>query len=124
MSTHALIATAHFHGEVVQHRFGADESVEIGSQGPLALPIPQGVEWVARVEWSGDRVARVTDAHGRQYTLEPDEALEMEFGDIRLDLELTPQFSLRRTEIFPWKLSTGWLLTVLLFTIFTSSPPK
>ncbi|MCB9678482.1 MAG: tetratricopeptide repeat protein [Alphaproteobacteria bacterium] len=120
MSTHALIATAHFHGEVVQHRYTAEEPVEIGPHPPLALPLPAGVPWIARVEWVNETTARITDAHGRQYALDVDEALEMEFGDLRLDLELTPQFTLRRTETFPWKLSTGWLLTVLLFTIFTS----
>ncbi|MEZ4319077.1 MAG: tetratricopeptide repeat protein [Myxococcota bacterium] len=120
MSTHALIATAHFHGEVVQHRFASEQPVEIGGHAPFALPLPAELHWLARVDWVSEATVRVTDANGRQYSLEPDEALEMEFGDVRLDLELTPQFTLRRTEGFPWKLSTGWMLTVLLFTIFTS----
>jgi len=120
MSTHALIATAHFHGEVVQHRFDPGGPVQIGNRPPLALPLPKDLEWIARIEWVDEKTARVTDPLGRQYNLEIDEALEMEFGEVRLDLELTPQFTLRRTEPFSWKLSTGWLLTVLLFTIFTS----
>ncbi len=123
MSTHALIATAHFHGEVASHRFSPGargEVTQVGSSPPLALPLPGGVDWIAQVEWVGESTARVTDPHGQQYILERDETLEMEFGDVRLDLELTPQFTLRRTERFPWKLSTGWMVTVLLFTIFTS----
>lgn len=120
MSTHALIATARYHGEVTQERFEPGEAVEIGAVPPLALPLPEGLEWLARVDWVGSRTARVTDPRGQQYLLEADEVIEMELGDVQLDLEITPQFTLRRTDPFPWKLSTGWLSVVLMFTIFTS----
>jgi tetratricopeptide (TPR) repeat protein len=120
MSTHALIATASFHGEVVQHRCDAGIPLEIGGGAPMPLPLPAGLGWLARVDWVGDARVRVTDPHGRQYDLAADEALEIELGDLGLSLELTPQFSLRRSERFSWKLSTGWMVIVLLFTIFTS----
>lgn len=120
MSTHALIATARYHGSVSQERFEPGEAVEIGAVPPLALPLPEGLDWLARVDWVGASTARVTDPRGQQYLLEADEVIEMELGEVQLDLELTPQFTLKRTDPFPWKLSTGWLSVVLMFTIFTS----
>ena len=120
MSTHALIATARYHGDVTQERFEPGEAVEIGGRPPLALPLPGGLPWLARVDWLGASTARVTDPRGQQYVLDVDEVIEMQLGEVQLDLELTPQFTLKRTDPFPWKLSTGWLSVVLMFTIFTS----
>lgn len=120
MSVNALIATARFHGQVVQERFESGIPVQVGGAPPFSLPLPEGVDWLAEVDWSRDGTARVTDATGQRYTLGPDETLEMELGDIAIDLELAPQFRLRRSEAVSWQLSTGWLVVVLLFTIFTS----
>lgn len=120
MTSYALIATARFHGEVVQERFDAGVPVSLGGGPPLAMPLPPGVEHLARVEWGRQGDLRVFDALGRQYTVGPEETLEMQLGDVELDLELAPQFSLRRTEGISWQLSTGWLVMVLLFTSLTS----
>lgn len=120
MSAHALIATARFHGQVVQQRFDGGEPVRIGGAPPFSLPLPADVSWLADVRWTRDGSARITDATGRQFALGPDETLEMGLGDIEVDLELAPQFQLRRSEGTSWQLSTGWLVVVLLFTIFTS----
>ncbi|MCA9571920.1 MAG: hypothetical protein KC656_28980, partial [Myxococcales bacterium] len=120
MNHHALIATARYHGEVVQERLEPGPPVSIGNGPPLALPLPEGVAHLAHVEWGRGGRPRIVDAMGRQYLLEPEEALEMELGDIHVELELTPQFTLRRTDAVSWRLSIGWLVVVLLFTISTS----
>lgn len=120
MNTHALIATARYHGEVVQERFDAGVPVSLGGSPPLALPLPPGVDHLAHIEWGRRGHVTVTDALGRRFVVEPEETLEMRLGDVELDLELAPQFALRRTEGVPWQLSTGWLVMVLLFTSLTS----
>ncbi len=120
MQSYALIATARFHGEAEQIRLEPGPPVRLDAGPPLPLPLPEGVDHLAQIEWIRRGEVRVTDALGRTYALRPDEALELELGELTVELELAPQFSFRRTEPVPWKLSIGWMVVVLLFTIFTS----
>lgn len=117
-STYALFASAAFHDRVVEESFvRSGQPLQIGNSPALAVPVPEGVPWLARVEWVSAASARVIDGRGREYLLEPDHDVRIELGPVGLRLSLAPQYPLKRVQLPSWKGSIAWLAIVLMTTV-------
>ncbi|TNE92322.1 MAG: tetratricopeptide repeat protein [Deltaproteobacteria bacterium] len=116
---HALRITASFHGEQVEEvvvpRGG--EALQIGNSALLAVPVPEGLPYIARVNFVTPFKAVITDAEGASATLDPDNEYAYTYGPIALRLQLVPQFAHRRFGAVPVLGSLAWLSVVLMTTI-------
>ena len=99
MPTHhyAIHLTATFFGQTVEERLmGRGESVELGEDGPVAIPIPKDWPYVAKIDWVRPGQARVVDGEGRQFIATMQSAVEIDKGPLVVRIEVAQQFRLRR----------------------------
>ena len=119
---HSLVVMFGIEGQVVDDlRVPFGENIQIGGSAPgaVAVPVPAGMEFVARVLWYGPARAVVLDGLGRQHVLEPDNELLLELGDVSLRLVLAESFTLRRNEFLTARGSLAWFVVVVGATILT-----
>ncbi len=119
-STYALYASASFHGEVVEESFvRSGEPLQIGNSASLAVPVPAGCPYIARVLWTGPSTCAVQDGVGNVHHLEPGQDVVIELGPVHLRLYLVEQFRIRRAQ--PWSVrgSIAWLAMVMMTTLLT-----
>ncbi|NCG17951.1 MAG: tetratricopeptide repeat protein [Rhodobacterales bacterium] len=116
---HALVATVAYFGDVVEeHQVPRGRSLQIGGNSTsLAVPMPLGVDFLARCSWTHSQTVAVVDGRGRQYVLTPDDSVSLEIGPIQLKFTLAPQYSFRRTSSFNLVASAAWLAIVLMATV-------
>lgn len=113
----ALRATASFYGEQVEEVLVPSGRVlQIGNSDLLAVPVPEGAPYIARIVFQSSDTARITDGRGREYPLSPGSDVSLSVGPIDLTLQLIPQFSLRRLGGLPVLGSLAWLAVVLMTT--------
>ncbi|MCO4745617.1 MAG: tetratricopeptide repeat protein [Proteobacteria bacterium] len=116
----ALHATATFFGEQVEDVLvPRGDVLQIGNSDLLAVPVPEGAPYLARVEFSGRNHARVLDGRGQSYELGTDNSVRISVGPIELKLELVRQFPLRRLGGVPVLGSLAWLCVVLMTSSLT-----
>lgn len=114
---YALHASAVFHDHVVEERFvNMGQDLQIGNSSALAVPVPEGVPYIARVEWVGPSQLRVIDGRGHPYLLGPERDVDIRIGPVGLHLSLVPQFPLKRIDLPSWKGSLAWLTIVVMTT--------
>ncbi len=115
-----LLVTASFFGDVVQEAFVArGGAVQIGNSAAIAVPVPEGWPYLARVRWVGARRAVVVDHAGREHPLERGEALTLDAGPVQVELRLVARYALRRTEDVQWWGSLAWFAVVFAATLFS-----
>jgi regulator of sirC expression with transglutaminase-like and TPR domain len=85
---------------------GRGEAVVIGEEGPVAVPVPEGWPYVARIDWIKPGQARVVDGADRQYLLTATEPVEIHSDPIRLKIEVVHQFRLRRLPMLATAMSS------------------
>lgn len=117
----SLLATATFFGEVVEERFTpAGHVLQIGNSDAMAVPVPEGWPYLARVRWAGN-TAKVTDGGGAEHVLGYGDQVTIDAGPVALTLEQVPRYMLRRTgEMQAWG-SLAWFTVVYAFTLLTMS---
>ncbi|MBX2801156.1 MAG: tetratricopeptide repeat protein [Myxococcales bacterium] len=119
-TTYALYASASFHGEVVEEGFvRTGEPLQIGNSPTLAVPVPEGCPYVARVLWNGPASCTVRDGLGNLHELGPDSDITIELGPVSLHLYMVEQFRIRRAQPISTTLSLAWLAVVLMSTLLT-----
>lgn len=93
---HALVATVAYFGDVVEeHQVPRGRSLQIGGKSTsLAVPMPLGVDFLARCSWTHSQTVAVVDGRGRQYVLTPTTA--------------SASRSARFGSSSPWRLSTAF----------------
>lgn len=115
--TALLFSRASFHGRVVEERHTPTyRPVEIGgpADGAVAVPVPDGTPYIARVTWTGPVRCEVTDAHGRSTTLEPGRDLVLSLGDVTLTLLLVEPQPMRRVGRVALGGALSWLAVVAM----------
>lgn len=119
--TYALYASASFHGEVVEESFASSgETLQIGNSTALAVPVPQGCPYIAKVTWTSPSSCEVRDGTGQLHQLQPGRDLELELGPVLLRLYLVQQFRIRRAQPWSARGSLAWLAVVLMTTLMSS----
>jgi len=117
---YAVHASASFFGEVVEETFvDRGHAVQIGNTDAMALPVPEGQPWLARVEWHAPALATVVDGRGEEYLLTPDRSVVIEAGPVSLTLRLVQRYLLRRTEDIQWWGSLAWFTMVFAATLLS-----
>ena len=100
-----------FFDELVEERsLPKGRSAAVGRDQTLALPLPKGHDWVAKVSWTGPHTARVRDYQGHVYELTAKQPETVVLGPIRVVFTLQDAFTLRRV----W--DTGGLVGALVGT--------
>ena len=118
-SRYAVNASATFFGRVVEETFTRGAPMEIGHTPALAVPVPEGQPYLARVWWSDKRTAHVRDGRGVEHVLTADGRVTIAAGPVILKLEMVEHTGLRRTEDVGWRLSLAWLAIFLCLTVLT-----
>lgn len=121
MATYALYATASFHGQVVEESFvRSGEPLQLGNSPALAVPVPEGMPYVAQILWTGPTACQIRSGSGETSTLSPDRDVTIEVGAVSLRLALVEQYRLRRTQDFSAAGTLGWLSTIAIVMLFLS----
>ena len=94
--------------------------MQIGGSPALAVPVPLGVPFIARVHWTGPDRCAVKDGHGGDHTLVPGHDLNIAMGEVSLRLSLVEQFSLRRTNRVSAIMSFSWLTLAVLTSLIAA----
>jgi tetratricopeptide (TPR) repeat protein len=93
----AVHVSAVFFDQVVEETFAPrGVAVTIGGSGAMALPVPEGVPYLAKLEWRGQRVVTVQRPDGSVSLLEGDNVVGIDEGPIRLEIRLIDRYPLRR----------------------------
>ncbi|MBW1878189.1 MAG: tetratricopeptide repeat protein [Deltaproteobacteria bacterium] len=117
---YAVLASASFFGELVEETFvDRGRMVQIGNTDAMALPVPEGQPWLARVDWHSPTQASVLDGRGEEHLLTPDQSVVIETGPVMLTLSLVPRYLLRRTEDIQWWGSLAWFTVVFAATLLS-----
>ncbi len=113
-----LHASASFYGTHVEDTFAAHGQVlQIGNSSSMAVPVPAGAPYIARIWWKGPRTALVRDGRGNEHELGPDGVVRVAVGPVELELRLIPRYSLQRsTPIRAWG-SLAWLAIVMMSSL-------
>jgi tetratricopeptide (TPR) repeat protein len=94
---YALYASASYYDQVVEETYVRQgRPLQLGNSPALAIPVPAGVPYIARVSWTSDSTAVVVDGRGQQHLLSPEQGVHLQLGAVSLDLSLAPQFLFRR----------------------------
>jgi regulator of sirC expression with transglutaminase-like and TPR domain len=118
--SYALVARATFHGRVVEERFfRTGAPLELGRGGSMHLPVPEGLDFVARVLWTSPAACAVKDAAGRVHDLVPGQTVELEVGPVRLELTLVERVWLPRFGAVAVAGTVAWFSVVLMATVLT-----
>ncbi len=113
----ALRASARYHGLVIEETFSrTGRSVEIGPNGALHVPAPEGKAYVARARWKTGSTVEVIDATGNSHMVTPTSPVAIAAGPVELELTLVPQFFMPRFGPLPWGMSLGWFAVIVLAT--------
>jgi tetratricopeptide (TPR) repeat protein len=118
---YALIARASFHGELLQERSArGGEPLQIGGTPTFAVPMPEGVPYLARILWTSPSTAAVRDGAGIVHHVEPGRDVVIDVGPLEVRVSVVERFSLRRTEPLAAVGSVAWLLVVVMITALTA----
>jgi regulator of sirC expression with transglutaminase-like and TPR domain len=117
---YAVHASASFFGELVEETFvDRGRIVQIGNTDAMALPVPEGQPWLARVDWHSPTRAVVHDGRGEEHLLTTEQSVVIETGPVTLTLSLVPRYMLRRTEDIQWWGSFAWFTVVFAATLLS-----
>lgn len=120
VAVYRLSASASFHGRVVAETFArSGDPLQLGHTAPFAVPVPDGLPFLARVLWNGPARCAVQDGAGAVHTLEPERPVAIELGAVRLELKLVPVVGLRWFEPPTVRASLAWFAIVLMATVAT-----
>lgn len=93
----AVHVTATFFGTVVQDTVAVQgQSITLDGSTGLALPLPAGAPYIARIEWRTPTTVTVEQADGTTHLLDPHGQVDLSIGPIDLELRLIERFPLRR----------------------------
>jgi tetratricopeptide (TPR) repeat protein len=116
----AVFATAALNGQVIeQHFVRQGQRLQIGGSPSLAVPLPAGFPYIARVAWTGPGAARVQDGRGEYYTLTPDREVRIDLDAVSIRFTMAPQYSLKRLTPPSARISVAWLCIVILASLGT-----
>ena len=122
-SSHSPLAvhvSAAFFGSVVEDTFvrrGARQ-LQIGNSDRLAVPVPEGMPYAARIAWRGPTAVRIVDGAGRAWLLsDVDDVVRVEVGPVTLTFRLVRRFHLRRTHDVDWRAAVAWFSIVFAATL-------
>ncbi len=119
-TTYALIAAASFHDQVVEEQFvRSGEPLQIGNSPALAVPVPQGMPYVAQVVWTTPSRCAVRDGAGGQHVLEPGRDVIIDLGPVSLRLYLAEQFRIKRAQSWSIQASLAWFTVILGSTVLS-----
>lgn len=114
-TSYALFARASFHGKVIEERFVyTGRPLVLGGTGSLAIPAPEGHDFVAEVAWVTPAACVVTDALGRRYELVPGRDQVLTVGEVELRLYLVERVWLARVGTVALAGSLAWFLLVTM----------
>ena len=85
---------------------GRGASVVLDEQGPMAIPVPKGWPFVAKMDWVRPGELRVIDGQERQYVATKDASVILEQSPIRLEIRVVRQFRLQRLPSFAAAMSS------------------
>ena len=115
---YAVHATASFFDAVVEHTFvQRGRPLVIGDTPAMAVPVPEGQPYLAKLVWTSPTRVAVVDGQGRQYLLDTQNGVDVDCGPVRLSLRMVPRFRLRRMASMSTVLGTFigiYLLTVIV----------
>ncbi|MFT7521257.1 MAG: hypothetical protein ACI9MC_003408 [Kiritimatiellia bacterium] len=115
---YSVHATASFFDQVVEHTFAdSGQGLVIGNTPHMAVPVPEGQRYLAKVIWKGRRKAVVIDGERREYLLEADGEVVIASGPVKLSLRMVPAYRLRRMASLSTVLGTAvgvYLLTLIM----------
>ncbi|MBT3219165.1 MAG: tetratricopeptide repeat protein [Proteobacteria bacterium] len=116
--SYALQATVSLFGKEVEEVFvRPGELLEVGPQGRLSMPVPQGSRYFIRVRWHTRTQLSIVDGIGRQYVLELGEEISWEHEGLLLELQLVPRYSLKRTERIPVFGAVALMVAIMAFSL-------
>lgn len=93
----AVHVSAVFFDHVVEDTFARMGSpVVLGGTDRMALPVPQGMPYLARVTWRTARTVAVEQPDGHMDLLERGGVVSIERGPLRLEIRLIERYPLRR----------------------------
>jgi tetratricopeptide (TPR) repeat protein len=122
-NSYVLFARATFYGTVVEERFVlTGRPVQIGGpslgSGPaghsVAIPVPDGADYVAQVWWNDRATCTVRDAFGAVHELAPGRDLVLQLGPVELKLYLVEQVWLTRVGKVAFAGSLAWFALVTM----------
>jgi len=114
----ALVATVRLLDDEIgssTRMFG--QSLTVGDQGGLCVPVPQGAPYVASVDWVGPYEVQVTDGRGGRTRLADGDRMSIGLGEFEVRLGLVPRYRLRRSQPLSWQLSMAWFVIVFGSTL-------
>lgn len=118
--SYALYARVSYHGDVVEERsVRSGRAMQIGGTPTFAVPLPEGLQYLARAMWTTPSTVAVRDGSGALHTVTPGNDVVIEVGPLELRLTLVEQFALRRTERWSARGSIAWLAIVVMSSVVT-----
>jgi len=118
MARYAISVSIAYHDTVVEECVvEAGQSLQIGNSSALAVPVPAGVPYIARLRWKREDEVTVLDGRGEVHRVAPDEDLRLELGAVRVDMSLVRRFAFKRIAPPSWQISTAWFSIVLMATL-------
>jgi Tfp pilus assembly protein PilF len=117
LSSLAVVATASFFGSQVEETFSSQgRPLQIGNSPALALPVPAGWPYLARVTWV-DGAVRVERGDGTQELLRVDQSAEVTAEPITLKLTVVRRFRLTRWALPGSEVMLAWALVMMLSSV-------
>ena len=81
-------------------------SVTLDEYGPMALPVPDGFRYVAKMDWMRPGELRVIDGKGEMYAATTEGSVELEHESIHLEIRVVRQFRYQRLPSFAAAMSS------------------
>lgn len=130
-TSYALFARLSLHGDFVEERsvrsgvplqvgFTPGTLPAKGDASMLALPMPEGVPYIARALWTTPKSCAVQDSTGAVHTLEPGKDVVLAVGPLEVRLYLVELLPVIRREAISARGSVAWLAIVAMATAVTS----
>lgn len=130
-TSHALFARLSLNGDFVEERsvrsgvplqvgFTPGSPPAKGDASMLALPLPEGVPYVARALWTTPSSCAVQDSSGAVHVLEPGRDVVLQVGPLEVRLYLVELVPVIRREPISARGSIAWLAIVAMATALTS----
>ena len=105
--SYAIHVTASFNGQTVEECLMArGVSVTLDEYGPMALPVPDGFRYVAKMDWMRPGELRVIDGKGEMYVATTEGSVELEHESIHLEIRVVRQFRYQRLPSFAAAMSS------------------
>ncbi|MEZ4241987.1 MAG: hypothetical protein R3F59_38715, partial [Myxococcota bacterium] len=116
-----MVARASYFGELLQERtVRRGDTLQVGGSSSFAVPLPEGVPYLARILWISATTAAVRDGAGVVHHAEPGRDVVVEAGPLELRVSVVEQFAFRRTEPVAAAGSVAWLLVVVMAAALTA----